>query len=267
MVAASTVIAGVQAAGSLASAFGLGRDKGPGFTEQKNHSAQLIESNNRAHIKSLVGGALANGIHPLAALGISPSGTTVPQYDTSSINGQNIGRAVGSAIAGFKQNKLQELAVERAELENDLLRSQISNVNNQPGDAPNPLGAPSTGSFKTYADENTSRYSKDPGLTAGSEDPPPGGKKFTVGETPYGKVYINLPPSGQADEYGELYGAAKGLEYMAKRGYVHYANGTYRAGKSLRRTIQQKFENWKKSTKSKAKPYKYKSTKNNPMFN
>jgi hypothetical protein len=53
--------------------------------------------------------------------------------------GQNLGRAVNSVFQGAREKQLGELAVERAKLENDLLRSQISNINSQPGDAPRPI--------------------------------------------------------------------------------------------------------------------------------
>jgi hypothetical protein len=165
-------------------------------------------------------------IHPLVALGIQPNAAPVQQYDIGDIRGQNLERAARAGTPGRADKEMQALALERAQLENDLLRSQISNVNKQAGDPP-------VGAYTTHQDENVSRSPNDPGLSAGSLNPPPAGKKFTVGQTPHGKVYITLPASGQADEYGEVYGAIKGLEYLAKRGYVHYSNGTYKAGKKL----------------------------------
>lgn len=223
-------VVGTLAESLISSAFG-GGDKGPGLKTQLNLQHNALRRQTERYPSWLVKGAKDAGLHPLAALGISP--TSGPSFslntDVGSSMGQNIGRAVRAAFTS-KQSEadLEKLTLERAQLENDLLRAQISNINFQPGTPP----------VKVISDENLPAFQPDPGLTAGSLAPPPAAKKFTVGDTPYGPVYMNLPPSGQADEMGELYGAAKGLEYMAKRGYVHYSNGTYRAGKALRAKIK-----------------------------
>ena len=59
---------------------------------------------------------------------------------------QNISRAINSHVAGQREKQLHEIAIERAKmdlvgkkLENDLLQSQLTNVNRQAGDAPVPL--------------------------------------------------------------------------------------------------------------------------------
>jgi hypothetical protein len=177
------------------------------------------------------------GIHPLAALGIQPNIAPIPTHDAGDIKGQNLERSAQAIQGGRQDQALYDLALERAGLENDLLRSQISNVNRQAGDPP-----VHNSGYNTYADENVSRYSKDGGLTAGSADPAPAAKKFKVGDTPYGPVHINLPPSGQADEYGEIYGAIKGIEYMAKRGYVHYSKFTKKHGKRIGQKLNRKLK-------------------------
>lgn len=232
---------GSQLAGSL---FG---DKGPSAREQIQNGANSTALNSEYQIAGLMKAAKTHKLHPLSVLGSGGAQASTPIYNNTGDNlGQNIGntlaKGVSSYMNGKTQSKIDSLNLERAQLENDLLRSQISSINGQPTGQPsysmNNQSLPQSQKYETLPDENTSKYSKDPGLTAGSKDPSPAGKKFTVGNTPYGKVYINLPPSGQADEYGEVYGAVKGLEYMAKRGYVHYANGVYKIGKKLRKTVQ-----------------------------
>jgi len=88
----------------------------------------------------VVKGAQAAGISPLVALGMQPISTpgvsigsdTKPQIDFQSM-GQNLGRAAEAYMSQdqrAKQAVVDQLALERAQLENDLLRSQISSVNN-----------------------------------------------------------------------------------------------------------------------------------------
>lgn len=74
------------------------------------------------------------GVHPIYALGASTM-SAAPSYvgDTSMGSaiaeaGQDISRAVSSnsTLAGRTQTRMAQLALERGELENDLLRSQIA---------------------------------------------------------------------------------------------------------------------------------------------
>lgn len=203
--------------------------------------------------KGLINIGKQNGIHPLTMLGGGIPQVSGPVYNGGSqpSAGQNIAKAVTKGASEYFTGKANEemnkLALERAGLENELLRTQITSINN-----PDKAGTAYSNDQRVLRvnesidpkkveivkDENVTRSSKDRGLTAGSDSPPPAGKKFTVGSTPYGEVYITLPPSGQADEYGELYGAIKGIEYLAKRGYVHYTKGVAKASKSLARYIR-----------------------------
>lgn len=241
-------IGGLSGVGSVLSGIGsigglFGGNKGPGFTEQLNHSLTAsrkhMELQNDLGFRTKIAAGRKEGIHPLAMLGVNTSGQVVsPSYDTGDVKGQNLARAASAAGQTATSIAANKLALERAQLENDLLRVNISNASQNAGQTPISTQKAAQDQYSTLPDENTTRSSSDPGLTAGSNNPPPGGKKFTVGKTPYGNVYINLPPSGQADEYGELYGAAKGLEYMLKRGYVHYSNGSYRAGRLLGKKIR-----------------------------
>lgn len=82
------------------------------------------------HLPNLIKGAKEAGIHPLAALGSSvPSfsgGATVGGSDSGM--GQDIGRAITAGLTGRSRQeaRMNELALERGQLENDLLRSQIA---------------------------------------------------------------------------------------------------------------------------------------------
>lgn len=223
----------------------FGGKKAPKFQVQLNDSltAQRMTAN-RAW-DDVMHNAKKYKIHPLAALGANVQ-ASAPVFqagggDTSPSMGQNIVNSLASGASQYFMGKANEemnkLALERAGLENELLRSQITSINN-----PQTAGSAYSNDQRVLSssqkvlnlpDENIARKKDETGLTAGSENPPPAGKRFTVGNTPYGEVYITLPASGQADDYGEVYGAIKGLEYLAKRGYVHYSRGTYKAGNKL----------------------------------
>lgn len=248
----------------------FGKDDGPSFKEQLNNTKTQQVKLNYANIGSLVGAGKKYGIHPLTALGAGGVQASAPVYNNSSQNmSQNVIKAVTGAASEYFTGKANEemnnLALERAKLENDLLRTQITSINN-PAVAGSAYSNDSRVLNQTTTtrqssepidkskvdiikDENLTRSTKDAGLTAGSEAPPPAGKKFTVGDTPHGRVYITLPSSGQADEYGEVYGALKGLEYLAKRGFVHYSNGTYKAGRKLRSMVTRNKRKYRKGVK------------------
>lgn len=93
------------------------------------------------------------GIHPLAALGAQ-----VPSYTPQAVGdlglsaaGQDIGRAVSAGMNGQQrqQRRLGQLAVERSELENELLRSQIAKERTAPPALPSATG---TGAFQGQGD-------------------------------------------------------------------------------------------------------------------
>lgn len=253
LVASTLISTGGKLVGGL-----FGKKKGPSPEELARQERRNVSK--MMDLKMQL--AERHKIHPLTMLGAGLPQVTSPVYtENSSDNmGQNIVEAVSSGASQYFSGKAQEemnkLALERAGLENELLRSQITSINN-----PQTAGSAYSNDQRVLnhtapkntiinPDENTAASSgPDKGLTAGSDLPPPSGKKFIVGSTPYGNVYITLPPSGQADEYGEVYGAIKGLEYLAKRGYVHYSNGTYRAGKKLGHSLRNVYESGKKFVK------------------
>jgi hypothetical protein len=111
----------------LSSAFGGKKKRGPSISDQLAASLQ----NTQNHFKFYK----REGIHPLVAMGGNISSGPSSYHGDGFKTGQNFGRIAEKTIEGFRETKLAKLAVERAELENDLLRSQITSVNQQPGDS------------------------------------------------------------------------------------------------------------------------------------
>lgn len=115
--------------------------------EKKERQMQMAFAQNGIQWK--VADAEKAGVHPLFALG-APTATYSPISTGSMSNavsdmGQNLGRAVeavrspGQKIDAYTA-KLQALQLERGSLENTLLRNQILNAQNQPGNPPTPAG-------------------------------------------------------------------------------------------------------------------------------
>lgn len=128
--------------GGLGSAFG-GKKKGPTMQDQINGQIQL----QRKQFEQTMANADRFGIHRLVALGAMPSGgasfsvgggeagnwaTDLPEM------GQNIGRAL-DAFSGPEQRRVQDVltrqSIERGDLENELLRSEIALKHAQTGPA------------------------------------------------------------------------------------------------------------------------------------
>lgn len=100
---------------------------------------------NKNNIQWKVADAKAAGLHPLAALGVSPAGGpvsgvgAVPETgmgDAISSLGSDISRAVSASRtqqqrAEAYDNSMRSLSLETASLRNDLLRSQIARLNQQ----------------------------------------------------------------------------------------------------------------------------------------
>jgi hypothetical protein len=147
--AVATNVASQAASGILNKAFGGGK-KGPTYAQQlyMQGEAQTMRHAQmaKADITARVAGAKQAGIHPLAALGVSPSSgpsfNVTPSHDTRAASdlGQNISRAVQAGVQGYREKQIHDLTIERMQLENDLLEGQISTVNYQAGDPPTVVG-------------------------------------------------------------------------------------------------------------------------------
>jgi hypothetical protein len=199
-------IGGSLASNILGGAFGGKKKRGPSPEDMIGYNSmerwQAYDDN--------VNLAKKHGFHPLAALGLQPSGGRVVGSSTGSIEGQNLGRALASGIEGYREKQLGALAVERAKLENDLLRTQITNVNRQVGDAPNPVG---DDKILEQPHKVVSKKGSDHGLAAGK---PPAFVTYDLGngqsiELPFSEegpseALENLPFPIKQLKAAELYG-------------------------------------------------------------
>lgn len=128
------------AVGSIAGGL-LGRDAQEDALEQQaelqRENIALQKQFAQEGIRWRVSDAQHAGIHPLYALGAaiptySPSSMAFPTTDPLGGNLGQMGQDIGRAIEAMKtpeekeKSKLDELAVERAELENQLLRARIA---------------------------------------------------------------------------------------------------------------------------------------------
>jgi hypothetical protein len=168
--------------GSLASGLGLGGNKGPGINEQINHSLrhqkESARINNYSALDYRYQFAKDRGLHPAAVLGVPASGGSSfsGSYNDRTIDlaqmGQGVDRALNAGRTGV-QRKLDDLALEKAQLSNDYLRTQIAGAQKaitRTG-ATVPIGRGTDGSFDMVdivPDEQTSKNSKDTGITAGT---------------------------------------------------------------------------------------------------
>jgi len=119
--------------GSIASSFGFGGSSNKAERLASSYDTEIQYAKKRAselpvHI---VAGAKKAGLHPLSLLGSSAmqSPSFSANYDKQGPDlaamGQGIDRALNAGRSGM-QRKLDELAIEKAGLENDYLRTQIA---------------------------------------------------------------------------------------------------------------------------------------------
>lgn len=132
---ASLVGAGGSLLSGLGSFFG-GGDQGLSRDDQRylaHHQVDMALRQEREGIQMRVRDAQAAGLHPLAALGISPSSASISQGigssgpslgDRLSGLGQNISRAA-AAVASPYERAAQAQALQTGELQNQLLQEQL----------------------------------------------------------------------------------------------------------------------------------------------
>jgi len=126
----------IKTGGSLIGSF-FGGDDGPGFQTQLNDSLQSARKHRNRYYGDIMYNAKKYKIHPLAMLGTNPPAASGPVYSGGGSNsnmGQNITQALAKGasevITGKANKEMNDLVLERAELENELLRSQITSINN-----------------------------------------------------------------------------------------------------------------------------------------
>jgi len=123
MVAAALIGAGASAAGKVADAIFGDKQADENWDRQK----KVLKN----QIQWKVEDATKAGLHPLAALGVVPAsvGGTIVGSDFGSL-GQDIGRAAEALMAPEDKTtaRMIQLEVERGQLQNELLKSQIAST-------------------------------------------------------------------------------------------------------------------------------------------
>lgn len=124
----------ISTGGSLVSGL-FGGDKKQKIDYEGAQRAQDTAQRNDFAIKMDL--ASKYNIHPLAMLGTSSPSISAPVYESKSNNmGQNVASALAKGASdyytGRANREVEALALERARLENDLLRSQITSINRSP---------------------------------------------------------------------------------------------------------------------------------------
>ena len=124
--------------GSIASAFGSGGSgKGQNAANQFRWQQEKDERFAQHAIRWRVNDAKAAGLHPLAAVGFAGAQSNSPSYAIPASNspdfasmGQGIDRALNRGKNNL-QKELDNLALEKAKLENDYIRTQIAGSQQQ----------------------------------------------------------------------------------------------------------------------------------------
>jgi len=128
-----------QAIGAAVSAVGGGiggyyAQKSAEKAARKQYERERVENREilQNQIQWKTADAIKAGLHPLAALGVNPasgpSGTVVGDNGWAQNMGQNLGRAVEAGLSTEDKTAVQvaQLGIERARLENELVKTQIA---------------------------------------------------------------------------------------------------------------------------------------------
>lgn len=164
-----------------------------GGAMSSNSASNAAESNAKLQkefaqngIRWKVADAQAAGIHPLYALGANTHSFAPSHVGDSSMGnavaemGQNISRSIDATRNKAERSALDKLTLERAGLENDLLRSQIHASNVAVNKASNPSlpggvtaidGQGDSGLVQVNPSERTSRHRENAGAVAGAPQP------------------------------------------------------------------------------------------------
>jgi len=215
---------GGQILGNIAG--GLFGNDGPSFRTQLNDSRTAQHKLIQGEIASKIKAAKDNKIHPLTILG-APLTTGAPVFNSNKSDnmGQNIASSLAKGISdrlspeAKTQRELDALALERARLENDLLKSQITRINE-----------PSTGTRTTDPDilphkrvTNELPYSdfKNSGDTGIASGKPPATIAYDTGAgTAVELPYSEEGPSEALESLPFGFNHAKFAEIMIKRGFA-----------------------------------------------
>ena len=232
----ATVGSALSGASSFLGGLGFGKKekKGPSMEEQLAAQRQHQMTFDLDRPSWIRAGAEKAGLHPLAVMGISPA--SGPSYSLEGGRSKGVDlEAMGQGIdrmanAGRTQvqRKLDELALEQAELSNDYLRVQIAGAQkaisrsgatipldsaDTSGNA-SPLFVPRNRLVEVVKDQQTTKNPKDSGVTAGNHS------GFMTIDLGNGRT-AEVPKSDDwAESIGEmpwLYKWGKMTEIMGKR--------------------------------------------------
>lgn len=171
----------LSAAANVIGGFASQNDNQDFQSSMADRNAALQREFAQHGVRWRVADAQAAGIHPLFALGMQPIqaspsmvGGDSSLFEGLSRAGQDIGRAIDSTRTEDERvnSRMEALALERSELQNELLRSQIARMNQQatpptPGDNYLIPGQTSSGLIEQKPLEviapNPGRLSQEPG--------------------------------------------------------------------------------------------------------
>jgi len=185
-------------------------------SSEKKKDRKLQKDAMQHGIQWRVEDALRSGVHPLYALGaptFSPSPVSAGGYDLGqglADAGQSIGRAVSAYQSKPDRNAaiLGTLGIERAQLENDLLRSQIRQIN-QPGNPPGISRVPVRGDGILPGDVNVK-----------------GGKLVFPGSGELPLTPNRTEAQRIQDRYGDWVEGAYGVGLLAEDAFWKWLNST-----------------------------------------
>lgn len=163
----------ISAAGSvIGGAIGTFGSSGSKYSRTATeHQTQLSRETTRRYIWDLTRGAIRAGIHPLAALGVSPNSSNSPVVlggqnfnplgDSLAKAGQNIGKALDQA-----NNEMAKLQIENQKTQNKILDVELQERQNaldrDPPDFPNgDIGMEGQGSNHRSNEHNMDLHGKD----------------------------------------------------------------------------------------------------------
>lgn len=250
-------------AGGLLGGFGGGSTKSSNpvmSTAQINAAGDSTRVNNYEALRGRLWAATEYGkeygINPLTALGAPViSGNPVEitgaeKHNPNGVDVREIGQGVERAVNAYRgkvQRQLDELALEKAQLSNDYLRTQIAGAQKAISSTASNPSFPTSSSLdvvpsvnsdriRNVKSESVSHKKGDVGQEAASS---PMWKKFHLDND----RSIMLPPNQSIEELGILMGSIKGAELINKS-YDKYTPGYWLAKK------RKQFSNWYKNRKT-----------------
>lgn len=248
----------LSGASSFLSGLGIGGDKGPGTMEQINNAKAMTSGTIDSHWASTMGNAKKYGIHPLAALGVSPASGPAVYQDGKGIDlnamGQGIDR-MANAGRSSTQRTLDALAVENAKLSNDYMRVQIAGAQKAllstgatprmySGYGPDLIdGQPNSGpSVKLNPAEEIAHDLKASSTEAGRGTPAYKRFRGPHGTTIYG---LSEPLQEAAEGYGPIGGSVYGGALLAGTIPLYLRDASRAFVKHGKKNIKEFRKNWR----------------------